>query len=391
MAVVTAALTAGSATAQSAVSEYSIDQQPVADALRDFSEQSGIHVVYVSKIAEAVVARGVNGVHSADEALSILLGGTDLEFEVIDDGTITIRRATSPREQSLIGPRPKKGVQLVQAGGARSGGGEAVVIEEDAEGLLEEIIVTSRKRAERLQDVPISISTFSAADLEAKSLTSLKELGQFTPNFSFFNHSSRGRSAGMLFIRGVGQTDPRIFWDPGVGLYVDGVFMGRMNGIDIDLMALERVEILRGPQGTLFGKNTIGGAVNVVTAKPTDEFSGTAEITTGRYSRVDGKASINVPIVPGKLAAKFAGATRNRDGYGTRLDFFTGEKVDEEGDEDSLSGRAIFNWTPSENVDVLFSIDATRVREKAGAGKTIAINDSPTLVGFLNGFVDPRP
>jgi len=254
--------------------------------------------------------------------------------------------------------------------------------------VIEEIVVTSRKREERLQEVPISVSVFSAEDMEMKSLTSLKEIGQFTPNFTFFNHGQQGRTSGLLFIRGVGQTDPLVTNDPGVGLYVDGVYLGRMQALDLDLMDLERIEILRGPQGTLFGKNTTGGAVNVVTAKPGDEFAAKAQFTTGRFDRADGKLSINIPLVEGKLAMKIAGSTRNRDGYGRRLDFFTGNMTDRMGNQNTLSGRMLLRWTPTPDLEVLFSIDGTRVREEGPVRKVVAIGQ-PFAVSVLNMFVDP--
>jgi len=259
--------------------------------------------------------------------------------------------------------------------------------EQEAYG-IEEIIVTARKRVEQLQDVPVSISAFSAADIESKSLFSLKDLGQFTPNLSFSNMGQSGSSGSVVFMRGVGQTDVASFWDPGVGIYVDGVYMGRMQGVDLALMELERVEVLRGPQGTLFGKNTIGGAINVVTAKPGDEFNAYAEITTGRYDRLDGKFSANVPLVPGVFAMKVAASSQNRDGFGTRLDWHTGEKIDEMGDRDRLNGRVAFSWTPNEDVGVLLSFDAAKIREY-GAVREVVKFTQPPLAGLLNMFVNP--
>jgi len=254
---------------------------------------------------------------------------------------------------------------------------------------IEEIIVTARKREERLQDVPISIAAFSAKDLEARSITSLKELGQATPNFSFYNHAQYGNGGAIVYMRGIGQEDPDLYWDMGVGVYVDGAYNGRMQGVDLDLMDVEQVEVLRGPQGTLFGRNTIGGAVNIVTARPTDDFHGTAEITTGRFNRIDGKASINIPLVPGKMAMTLAGVSRNRDGYSKRLDFYTGEKTAELGDRNSLSGRVVLNWTPTEDTSFLLSIDGTRAREAGSARTVLAYDPTAPLAGLLNLFVIP--
>ena len=251
---------------------------------------------------------------------------------------------------------------------------------------IEEITVTARKREERLQEVPLSISAYSAADIESKSLASLKDIGQFTPNFSFSNQGQAGSSGSVVFMRGIGQADPNISWDPGVGIYVDGVYLGRMQGIDLGLMDLERVEVLRGPQGTLFGKNTIGGAVNVVTTKPGDEFSASAEITTGRYDRLDGKVNVNVPLIPDVLAMKVAVSSQNRDGFGKRIDFNSGEKIDEMGDRERMNGRVSINWTPSEDVGILFSLDGAKIKEY-GAVREVQLFTSPPLAGLMNMFV----
>jgi len=253
---------------------------------------------------------------------------------------------------------------------------------------IEEVVVTARRREERLQEVPLSIAAFSAAEIEAKSLVSLRDVGQFTTNFSFYNQGQAGNSGAVVYIRGIGQSDPNIFWDPGVGIYLDGVFMGRMQGVDLSLLDLERIEVLRGPQGTLFGKNTIGGAVSLVTTKPGDELSGYAEATVGSYDRLDGRFSVDIPISEG-FAMKLAGSSQNRDGFGKRLDWFTGDQIDEMGDVDRLNGRAAFNWTPSENVGVLFSLDSAKIRE-FGAVREVILFTEPPLAGLMNMFVDPQ-
>ena len=255
---------------------------------------------------------------------------------------------------------------------------------------FDEITVTARKREERLQDVPISITTFSAADIRAKSLTFLKEVGQFTPNLTINDHAQQGNTASLIYIRGIGQEDPAIFWEPGVGMYVDGIYNGRLVGLDMDLMEVERIEVLRGPQGTLFGRNAIGGAINVISKKPDPEdgFSGSAEVITGSFDRLDGKVNMNVPIVPGKLAVRVGAVTRNRDGYGKRLDFLTGETIDEVGNKDSSSGQMTMNWTPNEDVGVLFTLDTSRVRELGPVRKLIETGQAPFIM-LTNIIADP--
>src|SRR5690606_22160483 len=112
------------------------------------------------------------------------------------------------------------------------------------------------------------VAAFTADELQKRSISSLAAVAHSTPNFSFGEQAQAGASAGVVFIRGVGQKDTLSTFDPGVGIYVDGVYLGRMNANDLDTMDVERLEVLRGPQGTLFGKNTNGGAVNIVTRRP---------------------------------------------------------------------------------------------------------------------------
>ncbi len=254
--------------------------------------------------------------------------------------------------------------------------------------LIEEVIVSARKREESLQEVPISVAAFSADSIKAMSLTNLKELGQFTPNLTFFNHGQTGGTSAVVFIRGVGQVDPGYSWDPGVGIYLDGVYLGRMQGNNMDLGDLEQVEVLRGPQGTLYGKNTIGGAINLISTKPTDELEGFVELTIGDYDRRDARASLNLPLVPGILAARVTAVTRNRDGFGSRFDYFSGDKIDQMGDRDSFSARALIDWKASDNVNVLLSFDGTRSREFGPVRKVVQYNE-PLLAFLLNMFVEP--
>ena len=145
----------------------------------------------------------------------------------------------------------------------------AVVAQQEGTSLeLEEVLVTARKREESLQEVPISITAFSTTELRNRSVSNMKDLGMMIPNLSWIQTNSGGNGSGNLIMRGVGQRENAAFWDPGVGMYIDGVYMARVNYVDLDVMDLERIEVLRGPQGTLFGKNTIGGAVNVVSKRP---------------------------------------------------------------------------------------------------------------------------
>ena len=158
-----------------------------------------------------------------------------------------------------------------------------------------------------------------------RSLESLSAVGQTVPNLLFGERGASGRGSAVVYIRGVGQADVRPTYDPAVGVYVDGVFLGRMQGNDLDTMDVERVEVLRGPQGTLFGKNTSGGALNIVTRQPDlENYRGKVQLTGGSRSRFDALGSLNIPLARTRLRcwsrfAQNSGWLRNarrRPGHG---------------------------------------------------------------------------
>jgi iron complex outermembrane receptor protein len=253
---------------------------------------------------------------------------------------------------------------LVIALFAFSNGALAQEFEESASsGALEEIVVTARKREENLQEVPISISVFSADDVEAKSLTSLRELSQFAPNLSMYNQGIDGALTNDVLMRGIGNS----LGGPGVGIYLDGVYLSTQQAIDLGMLDIERVELLFGPQGTLFGRNTIGGAISYVSKKPTGEFSGTAQLDVGSYDRLDAKVNLNGPLIPGTLNARLALGTQNRDGFMKILDYDTKMQIDELGNRDRWSARLLLDWIVSDDISVLFSLESNEQDEKATA------------------------
>ena len=232
---------------------------------------------------------------------------------------------------------------------------------------LEEIVVTAQKREESLQDTPVAVSAFTADAIETKGIDDISEVASFTPNLVFDTTSPvSGLSSGaVVFIRGIGNTDFSLTTDPGVGTYVDGVYMSRSAGGVLDVLDVERIEVLRGPQGTLFGRNTMGGAISVTSHKPADEFQGKAELTAGDFSRLDVRASVDVPFSE-TLRATFAVSEKNRDGFVDRV--LVGDKL---GDENKFALRASAVFEPSENLDFQFSYDYTKIDEQS-AGSTLA-------------------
>lgn len=247
-------------------------------------------------------------------------------------------------------------------------------------GANEKIVVTARRREEDLQATPISITAFSAEGLEDRSMRDLSDLGDFTPNLDFTTTDVLGGSSSnaTVYIRGIGQISTALFSDPGVGIYVDGVYLARAQGAVLGLLDLERVEILRGPQGTLFGKNTIGGAVSLITRKPGGDFAGYAELAAGNYRRLDGRAHVNVPLgerVYGSLSA----ASSNADGVTESL--ATGEDYY---DDDKDTGRLALRFVPSDRVTVDWTADYSRQHERAVDTILLALDHSVPILEFYN-------
>ena len=183
--------------------------------------------------------------------------------------------------------------------------------------MLEEIVVTATKRVEDVQQVPIAITAINAETLEQRGATSLSQLSNIAPNVNLdagtpFSGSDTVLSA---YIRGIGQDDFAFNLDPGVGVYVDGVYLARSVGANTSMLDVDRVEILKGPQGTLFGRNSIGGAISIVTRDPGNEFTAKGDVTTGSFNRLDTKLSFDIPLISDVLLSTLSFSEEKRDGY----------------------------------------------------------------------------
>jgi iron complex outermembrane receptor protein len=181
----------------------------------------------------------------------------------------------------------------------------------------DEIIVTARRREENLLDVPIAVSAFSGEALELRGALDLTDIGNITPNTTL--ETSRGSNSTLsAFIRGIGQQDPVSGFEPGVGIYLDDVYLNRPQAAVLDIYDVERIEVLRGPQGTLYGRNTIGGAVKYVTKRLPQEFALSARATVGTYDQADGVLTMSAPI--GDIVRVGGSVARlSRGGFGDNL------------------------------------------------------------------------
>ena len=246
---------------------------------------------------------------------------------------------------------------------------------------VEDITVTARRRVESLQDTPIAISAVSGEGIAARGLDNVTQIGDFTPNVKF-NSSvpvSASNATAAIFIRGIGQNDYQLSADPGVGLYLDGVYISRGVGNVLDVLNVERIEVLRGPQGTLFGRNTIGGAVSVVTKKPGDRFAGSMDATTGSYNRFQLKASVDIPLAQG-VYTSFSAFYHNRDGYVKGV--IPG--APDLGDTNQLAGRFALRLEPSSDVTIDLAIDGSRAREQSAPNVLIAQDENAPAAATWN-------
>jgi iron complex outermembrane receptor protein len=240
----------------------------------------------------------------------------------------------------------------------------AAANDEGADTAAETITVTARRTSENVQRVPSSISAFNERTLDRIQATDTTGLQGAVPNLNIVQ--GRGSSnATNVYIRGVGQPDALQTFDPAVGVYVDDVYLSRIRGNQLDLLDPERIEVLRGPQGTLYGKNTIGGALKFVTRKPGQDYRATGSIAIGSYGQFDLKGAASGPISD-TLAAGFAVMRSKRDG-------FVEDRNDsrEYNDKDSVGGRAAIAWTPSSNIRVDLTADYSHDDSKLNVGRPV--------------------
>ena len=258
--------------------------------------------------------------------------------------------------------------------------------ESGASEILEELVVTARRREEGLQNAPIAISAYTGETLEYRGVTKLDEITRFVPNLTIENNPSFGgaSNSAAIYIRGIGQKEFLPTSEPGVGLYVDGVYIARSVGAILDLIDIERLEVLRGPQGTLFGRNTIGGAINIttVTPEPGDEFGGEIGAAYGTDDRINLRGALNIPMGD-TLAARVSVASFQQDGYVDRSDGI------DLGDDDTITGRLAVAWRPSDRLSMDFRLDATRDKENGPAMELLGIDF--TDLSQLNGLVAAVP
>ena len=305
---------------------FDIPRQPLASALHEFSRQSGHQLLYSSEIVQTDLVRALFGFHTIEEGLAHLLQDSGLEFVIDGQSSVALRR----QRRSLMPDLPPPGAPPPTDQ-------STLGLLDNSDVAIAEVIVEARRRVENLQQVPVAVTALDSDEIEVRSIQSTEDLNARVPGVAVNGGNFFGRATGAFRVRGV----------PGVAFYVDGVVRSAAEGLLMNVVDVERVEVLRGPQGTTFGKNAIGGAVQYITQRPREQTTANFKTTLGSLSRKDLTATLDLPLGP-TLFSKLAAATLNRDGY---IDSTTSGGA--LGDQEDQVARFDLLWRPSERFEAL--------------------------------------
>lgn len=260
-----------------------------------------------------------------------------------------------------------------------------------ADDQLEEVIVTAQLREENLQEVPISASAFSTRQLERLQIDDVALLQYATPNLSVAPGQTTGASASIA-MRGQYESDTTPTVDPAVGLYLDGVYFARMTGANLDFIDLERVEVLRGPQGTLFGRNTIGGAINLVPRRPTPQFAVSLKTELGNYDQQEFTGIVNAPLLARRIDTRLTAMHSGHGGY-AHDPLLNADLAN----EDTDFARLQFQFAPASHAQALLAVDYSQIKSRSQTRTLFAVapgsESVPAILGSpgdsLANYVDP--
>lgn len=248
---------------------------------------------------------------------------------------------------------------------------------------LSTVVVTAERRAQNLQEVPAAVAAFGQAELERRQIANVGDLGSIAPNLQISN-APGDQTAAQVAIRGMAGYNPALFYDLPVGIYVDGVYLGKTQGAIFDLLNLQRIEVLRGPQGTLYGRNSMAGTINLVTTPPSGEFTGTAQIGTGRYGDSVGKVMVDLPAI-GRLKATVGGRIERGDGW---VQTTPGSSVPQLGNQHNQEAFVELLYDVTDNFSVDYRYDGTRVNQYSQFNQAIK-SDLGAIFGIPGIIVNP--
>lgn len=249
---------------------------------------------------------------------------------------------------------------------------------------IDTLVVTAQKREENIQEVPIAVTALGAADLDARNAITFEEVARSVPGLQFENdvdiRSSRIR------VRGIAGGGATAGTDSSVGVYVDEVYLGQSASANTDIFDLERVEVLRGPQGTLFGRNTLSGVINMTSQRPSDEFGGYLQAEYGNYNHLRIKGRVSGPIIQDKLSASASGVYFDRDGFIENAFLNT-----DTNDQHNWGMRIGLYFTPTENIDWVISADYRKVDQKSKTYETLINDFAGSIPGNFGALLNTDP
>ena len=242
--------------------------------------------------------------------------------------------------------------------------------------VLKEVVVTAQRRSQNIQKVPIAVTALDEAQLNARGISNVADLNAVAPSLTVV-HAPGNNISSVVAIRGAANINPNAYWDSPVGMYVDGVYLGKTQGNVFDLLNLERIEVLRGPQGTLFGRNTMAGAVNLVTRPPSGQFTGDASVGFGNYGSKVGKVTMDLPAM-GKLKVSLGARAENRDGW---VKTTPGSVEPDLANRHNQEAFAALEYDATDNLTLNYRFDYTKINQRAPYDQVIS-SDLEELFGI---------
>jgi iron complex outermembrane receptor protein len=336
-----------------AAQTYSVNipSQPLADSLRTLGSSLGVNVAFEARTVRGYVAPAIQGNYSAEEALDLLVAGSGLAVKGTGARSFIVLRNATP---SPIHKSSHFTVPIANQGATAAYPASDTIPQA---GGLEEIIVTAQKSATNLQQTPISISVLGNEALDDRNIRSLSDFSDGSvPSLRVAPSALARTSALVVGIRGIVPVDAtQLSRDTSVGIYLDGVFLSRVQGLGTELLEIERIEILKGPQGTLFGRNAVGGAVSIVSKKPTGEFGGSARLGVSNYDGFNTDAHINLPEFS-NISIKLDGIFSKRGG--TVDNRLAGARDFQQFRKWGLHAAVL--WEPTSDISVQYDFDRSR-------------------------------
>jgi iron complex outermembrane receptor protein len=356
---------ASSTSAFAAPVSFNVPKSDLKAALDKFISQSGVSLFYRVDDVQSKATEGVQGTMEPEDALAKLLQGNALSFVKDANGAMVISKASDTSQ----------------------------VTSEAAPEVIAEVVVTAEKRSNSAQKTAIAMNVFDSSTLKRNGISSLQDLANLSPSIQF----AQNQDAAVITIRGVASRDDSEVGDPAVAVDTDGFYVQRPVGLNATMFDLERVEALKGPQGTLYGRNATGGVINIIAQKPKSYFEASASVDIGNYSTRNVEAMVNFPLTD-TLSLRLSGTSRLHDGYLKRT------PVEDADDEDNQAGRAMLLWKPNDRFNLLVTAESLHqggvgpqgaglaiVNDSSGEGTTLRPSlpkSSYTAYSDLNGYLN---